>query len=469
MFEVSRPFLFADHFRIPYRVVDGADGSGHSLARLRAVGGGELMWPAWDAFSPDGLGPAASRFGEVPIFARVAADSQARSWLGAGWEPAEPIEDLEGGARGSVWRDGSGGVFLPFDPDEAILSYWSESYGQGAARSVAGRAKKISMRAYYGVRPLLPRSAQIAMRRQFSRIQARSRFPRWPIETGLHDLYDVLFGLLAGLAGEPVPWLASWPAGHSWAVVLTHDVETDVGYRNINLLLDVEVAHGFRSSWNLVPRRYTVEDSVVAELWERGFEVGVHGLYHDGRDLESRATLEERLPAMREAAERWRATGFRSPATHRSWELMPLLGFDYDSSYPDTDPFEPQAGGCCSLLPFFNDDLVELPITLPQDHTVFVILRHRDESIWLEKSSFIRSRGGMALLITHPDYFLDAERIASYERFLAGLGEDSTVWRALPREVSEWWRRRAASSVELRGGEWEIVGPAATDGRVVFR
>ena len=229
------------------------------------------------------------------------------------------------------------------------------------------------------------------------------------------------------------------------------------------------MAQGFRSSWNLVPRRYTVEDSVVGELWEGGFEVGVHGLYHDGRDLESRATLEERLPAMREAAQRWRANGFRSPATHRSWELMPLLGFDYDSSYPDTDPFEPQAGGCCSLLPFFNDDLVELPITLAQDHTVFVILRHRDESIWLEKTSFIKSRGGMALLITHPDYFLDPERVASYERLLAGLGADSTVWRALPHEVSEWWRRRAASSVELRSSGWEIVGPAALDGRVVFQ
>ena len=469
MFEASRPFLFADYLRIPYRVVDGADGPGHSLVRLRAVGNGKLLWPAWDALSPDSPGPGAARFGEVPLYARVVTDSQARSWLGAGWEPAEPIEDVEGNARGSVWRDGSGGVFLPFDPDEAILSYWSEAYGKGAARSAAGRSKRLSMRAYYGVRPLLPRSAQIAIRRQFSRIQARSRFPRWPIEAGLHDLYDVLFGFLEDIAGVSVPWLAPWPAGHSWAVVLTHDVETDVGYRNINRLRDVEVAQGFRSSWNLVPRRYTVEDSVVAELWEGGFEVGVHGLYHDGRDLESRATLEERLPAMREAAERWRATGFRSPATHRSWELMPLLGFDYDSSYPDTDPFEPQAGGCCSLLPFFNGDLVELPITLPQDHTVFVILRHRDESIWLEKASFIKSRGGMALLITHPDYFLDPERIASYGRFLAGLGRDSTVWRALPCEVSEWWRRRAASSLEFRGGAWEIVGPAAPDGRVLFR
>ena len=51
---------------------------------------------------------------------------------------------------------------------------------------------------------------------------------------------------------------------------------------------------------------------------------------------------------MRAYAERWEAVGFRSPATHRDWELMPLLGVDYDSSSPDTDPFEPKSGGCCT-------------------------------------------------------------------------------------------------------------------------
>ena len=51
--------------------------------------------------------------------------------------------------------------------------------------------------------------------------------------------------------------------------------------------------------------------------------------------------------------------------------MMPRLGFEYDSSYTDTDPYEPQPGGCCSYLPYFNESLVELPITLPQDHTVF--------------------------------------------------------------------------------------------------
>jgi hypothetical protein len=210
-----------------------------------------------------------------------------------------------------------------------------------------------------------------------------------------------------------------------------------------------------------------VEDDVVRRLTDDGFEVGVHGLYHDGRDV-APAFVAQRRPAMAAAAARWRAKGFRSPATRRVWDVMPTLGFDYDSSYPDTDPFEPDGGGCCTWLPFFNRDLVELPITLPQDHTVFTILRRSDESLWLEKTEQLRRRGGLALLITHPDYMLDEPPRQAYARFLAALSSDETAWSPLPREVSSWWRRRAASHLERVEGRWKIVGPAADEGRIAF-
>ena len=171
---------------------------------------------------------------------------------------------------------------------------------------------------------------------------------------------------------------------------------------------------------------------------------------------------------MQDFAKRWNAVGFRSPATQRVWEWMPLLGFDYDSSYPDTDPYEPQPGGCCSWLPFFNDGLVELPITLPQDYTLFTILRHESAQLWLEKTEFLRERGGMALLITHPDYMLERRPRNAYRELLDAYRDDPTVWRALPCEVSSWWRRRAASRLERAGGEWRIAGPAADAGRVVY-
>jgi hypothetical protein len=314
----------------------------------------------------------------------------------------------------------------------------------------------------------LPRSAQIWMRRVFSRIQRRREFPRWPTEPALHDLYAVLFRYIAGIAREPIPSIAPWPNGFTWAVVLTHDVETSVGYRNLKPLQEIELRAGYRSSWNFVPKRYEVEDAVVRELIDRGFEVGVHGLLHDGRDLESEDMVRRRSPEMRAYAERWGARGFRSPATHRQWDLMPMLGFDYDSSYPDTDPFEPQPGGCCSWLPYFNRDLVELPITLTQDHTLFVILRERSERAWMEKASYLRSRQGMALLITHPDYMRDVASLEAYERFLSAFSDDSGAWRALPRDVSDWWRRRAASTIVRDEGVLRIVGPAAPDAEIAM-
>ena len=251
-------------------------------------------------------------------------------------------------------------------------------------------------------------------------MQAASPFPGWPIEDSLHDFYDWLFAVIADLAGGPVPFLGLWPTGRSWALVLTHDVETAAGYRDMDLLRAPERARGYRSSWNFVGARYQVDDETVRSLHDDGCEIGVHGLRHDGRDLAERL-LDERLPAMWEHASRWSAVGFRSPATHRNWELMHRLGFDYDSSYTDTDPYEPQPGGCCTFLPYFNRGTVELPITLPQDHTLFTILQHADADLWLRKARHIRDRGGMVLVLTHPDYAHDqrlARRVPDAARYV---------------------------------------------------
>jgi hypothetical protein len=287
------------------------------------------------------------------------------------------------------------------------------------------------------------------------------------VEPSLHDICELVLQSAADAAGQDLPSIAPWPDGYTWALVLTHDVETARGRDAIDRVRAVEAAADLRSSWNLVPERYQVSDGLVERLRAAGCEVGVHGLRHDGRDLESLATLRARLPEMRRWAERWRAVGFRSPATHRVWDWMPMLGFDYDSSYPDTDPFEPIPGGCCWWLPFFNGELVELPITMVQDHTLFVILR-RDDRLWHDKVDVLRRRGGMALLIAHPDYMLDDAPLASYERFLQAHRDDPSAWTALPRDVSAWWRRRAATSLVRVEGGWAPEGPGATEAQIFF-
>ena len=147
---------------------------------------------------------------------------------------------------------------------------------------------------------------------------------------------------------------------------------------------------------------------------------------------------------------------------------MSRLPFDYDSSYTDTAPYEPQPGGCCSWLPYMIEDVVELPITLPQDHTLFEILGGFDGRLWIEKAKLLRERGGMALVLTHPDYVGLEGLVDAYRTFLSEFADDDTAWKALPREVSAWWRQRAASSLIRDNGVWRIEGPAADIGWIAM-
>jgi peptidoglycan/xylan/chitin deacetylase (PgdA/CDA1 family) len=478
MFESTAPFTLFDYFRVPYDVVPRNGDDQHGIEKLAMrTDDRTLSWPTNRALA-SGLSRAGSYFlNSTPLFGRVASDAQMRPWLqrkGGTWEKAHTVRDQHGRRVSAVWRKDDGSYFVPFDPAEVIDNFWSERYqallgGALLGGAASSQASAIARRSYYRARQLLPRGLQMSLRRSFSRVQARARFPRWPVETALHELYGFLFELVTDVAERPVPFLGAWPAGRSWALVLTHDVEKAVGYANIRRLLAVELEAGYRSSWNFVPQRgYDVEAEFLGELRENGFEIGVHGLLHDGRDLSSLTTLGRRLPVIRAHAERWQATGFRSPGTLRSVDLMPLLGFDYDSSYSDTAPYEPQPGGCCTWLPYMIENLVELPITLAQDHTLFELLQQRDERTWVEKASFLRDRGGMALILIHPDYIENPPLLSAYRRFLEEFRDDSSAWKALPKEVSAWWRRRSESTPTEIDGEWQVVGPAQNEARIEF-
>lgn len=477
MFVCSDELLVLEHFRVPYdtaptddAVRSGADG--YATLVPRAAPARSLRWPrlATDSSVRRLAGePTRFQLGDLLLHGRVLPEAVLREALldpAKEWSPAEP---LTSGAQhlGSVWRSGSGDVVLPFDPNEIVTTFWSEAYQADGSGKPASKFRSMAVSCYYLLRPLIPRPVQISARRLYSRVQARTPFPRWPVEPSLHQFYDRMLGWAAEIAGEDVPHIAPWPGGRSWALVLTHDVETADGLRQVPGLRDIEIATGFRSSWNLVPRRYEVSDDAVAALKADGFEVGLHGLYHDGRDLAD-GVRQRRLPEMQQWAQRWDASGFRSPATHRAWDTMAALPFEYDSSYPDTDPFEPQPGGCCSWLPYFNGKVVELPITLPQDHTLFVILRQTDARIWIDKTEQIRAAGGMALLITHPDYLGLGPVAAAYEELLRRFADDASLWRALPIEVSRWWRRRADSRLERSEQGWRVVGPASGEAHVVL-
>ena len=132
-----------------------------------------------------------------------------------------------------------------------------------------------------------------------------------------------------------------------------------------------------------------------------------------------------------------------------------MIPVEYDCSMPHSDPFEPQPGGCCSLWPFFiGGVVVELPYTLPQDHTLFTLLGHRTPDVWLEQAGRIEQEHGLIQCPTHPDpgYLGNARNRAMYAEFLRAMADRPQVWRALPREIAAWWRLRDLGEGEMEHG-----------------
>ena len=234
-------------------------------------------------------------------------------------------------------------------------------------------------------------------------------------------------------------------------------------------MLEVERRHDLVSSWNFVADWYPIPAGTFERVRAAGCEVGLHGIKHDGKLFGTRAQFEANLPKIHDYLQRWDAVGFRSPATHRNAEWMHELACLYDSSFPDTDPFEPQPGGCCSILPFFFGDVVELPITLVQDHTLFEILRAQSIDHWVRKSEWIIANHGLVNLLTHPDYLDTPERLALYDEFLGFLAGQPDSWHALPRDVARWWRVRDGLGCERANGDGaRIVGDGGAAATVAW-
>ena len=343
----------------------------------------------------------------------------------------------------------------PSTLDREFHLYLHEKYPHAGS---SGRGALV--RTYYAVKPVVPRGVQIWARQKFARKRAQTSFPSWPVESRCWDIADRWLQKETRAAGGEIAALEFWPEGRKCALVLTHDVELQSGFDAIKTITDIEEGLGLRSSWNIVPQRYRIDPSVIRHLWDRGHEVGVHGLKHDGKLFSSRRMFEDRLTAIHRYAEEWGAKGFRSPSTYRNMEWMQTMEFDYDASFYDTDPYEPQGGGCCHVFPYRLGRFIELPYTLPQDHTLLQVLKVDALEVWLRKAEWIRSVGGMILMITHPDYLNTVFRRRVYEAFLREVSGWGGVWHALPMEVARWWRNRLAShAIRDSAGAVRVVGP----------
>ncbi len=325
---------------------------------------------------------------------------------------------------------------------------------------------EFTRRIYYQIKPLLPRRLRWFIRR-LNALEIRARSKQiWPIDES---------------AGKtPVGW-PGWPEGKRFAFVITHDVEGPEGVAKCRQLAELEMEYGVRSSFNFIPEgSYQVPLELRTWLTDNGFEVGVHDLKHDGKLYSSRQNFSKKASRINDYMKDWDAVGYRSGFMLHNLEWHHDINLEYDASTFDTDPFEPQPDGVGTIFPFWvprpglnrTNDLpgtknpkqngyVELPYSLAQDSTLFLLFNEKTSEIWLKKMHWVAKQGGMALANIHPDYLcfkgeapsagtFPAERYAELLREVTQKYE-AHYWNPIPRKLAHWYRETvhtpAASAV----------------------
>ena len=386
-------------------------------------------------------------------------------------------------------------------------------------------------RIFYTVKPFIPRQVQIVLRRRIIAYQRKKYSHIWPIDPD---------------AGNPPDGWQGWPDNKKFALIISHDVDTQEGHDRCYRLMELEERLGVRSSFNIVPEKYRVSSHLIDNLKNRGFEVCAHGLNHDGKLFFSRSIFDERAIRINHYLQKWGSVGFTSPSMHHKLSWMHALNISHSTSTFDTDPFEPQPDAVGTIFPFWvqnpsqtlrpsenaqfssmstqrsqntnggsqsnaglqlinnakklrpsgnvqfcsrskkenilaadiqkvfrglkceHDEeidqkgtfpesrrgYVELPYTLPQDLTLFVLMKEKTIDIWKNKLDWIAGKGGMALFNSHPDYMNfnnpkngpEQYPVTYYTEFIEYIKDryKDQYWHVLPKEMARFWQQNHA-------------------------
>jgi len=365
-------------------------------------------------------------------------------------------------------------VRLPFQHSEVIENLRRECYVRPGDPSQAGLlGSPLVRKAYYSVRELLPVPARRYLQRLYLRGWRELNFPTWPVDFTVDTLHEQLLRLSMKATGiEQAPFIWFWPDGAPSCLVMTHDVETSVGIDFTSSLMDIDDSYGIKSSFQVIPgARYEIPGDYIEKIRGRGFELNVHDLKHDGTLFQDHAQFLSQAAKINEHARAFDSLGFRSGSMYRNQEWFESFAISYDMSVPNAAHLEPQRGGCCTVMPYPIGKILELPLTMTQDYSLFHMLGEYSIDLWKRECDQVVRRNGLISFIVHPDYVVEQRARKVYLDllgYLSRLRVDCKLWTALPGDVNRWWRNRSQMELVRDGDRWRIEGPDKDRARIAY-
>jgi hypothetical protein len=253
----------------------------------------------------------------------------------------------------------------------------------------------------------------------------------------------------------------------NYICILTHDIESASGLQRAKVMKKIENKYDIGSAWYIPSKRFKLEHSIIKEIEYHG-EIGVHDTRHDGKLAHlPKKKLVERLSQAKDSMEtiiEHRIEGFRAPVLQHNQHILSALkksGYKYDTSIPTWEPKHPftmKPHGIGTVYPISINGLLEIPLTLPQDHQLLYVLGLTPKEVmrtWAIMATLIRELGGVCMFLVHPDYKFGDPYTNLYEELLNVIVNDSKATVTLPSRfcglINEYQSNESCSenSIEL--------------------
>ncbi len=236
--------------------------------------------------------------------------------------------------------------------------------------------------------------------------------------------------------------------GKKSVICLSHDIDYSDCWNFLPELSDIERSYGLRSTINVLTHGdYRIKHSLLNDLVNEGFEIGLHGKRHDialayRKKTDIRRAIHQSLEKLSLPVK-----GFRSPALSMSVQLLEVLeesGFSYDSSVPLLNPYGASTEFCYPFR-FPKQAITEIPLGI-QDDILFRALRLSDDAALSVSRQYIEKTmrlGGIMVINTHPGIIKHHQPY--YKNLLSYMLELPDCWICTLEKLMEFTHKKGAS------------------------
>ena len=251
---------------------------------------------------------------------------------------------------------------------------------------------------------------------------------------------EIYLDLIKRLNAIPLQW-----KGYKACVCLTHDIDSKDDYEFINKLSGLEKQFNVRSTYNFLTNwEYRVDPTLLKELSENHFEIGLHGWTHDiALGCRDKSRIKSELTRALEELN-FPVKGFRAPAfsiTKTLIEVLAELDIKYDSSMKTLSCY---GQGVETPYPYKYPgiDIWEIPVTIQDDRIFRDLHLSCEEGLGVMKELTMRTKevGGVTVINSHPR--LVKIKFRFYEELLNWLVQQSDILICPMEEVVDLMERR---------------------------